>query len=101
MLIESLESELAGARFGIVLISHDRRLLERFSRTTVWLDRGITRALDQGFGDFEPWRDAILPIGRNRLEPLRGSRHCETARRFAPFCGSEPGGSGDRAGSHG
>jgi ABC transport system ATP-binding/permease protein len=26
----------------------------------VWLDRGITRRLDQGFSDFEPWRDAIL-----------------------------------------
>ena len=36
-------------RSGIVLISHDRRLLERISRTTVWLDRGITRTLDRGF----------------------------------------------------
>ena len=34
-------------RSGIVLISHDRRLLERMSRATVWLDRGVTRALDQ------------------------------------------------------
>ena len=33
--IEWLESELAGTHSGIVLISHDRRLLERFSRTTV------------------------------------------------------------------
>jgi len=39
--IEWLEQELAGMRSGIVLISHDRRLLERFSRSTVWLDRGI------------------------------------------------------------
>src|SRR5882757_3270967 len=36
--IEWLERELAGLRAGIVLISHDRRLLERFSRSTVWLD---------------------------------------------------------------
>src|SRR5437764_9205953 len=41
--IEWLERELAGMRSGIVLISHDRRLLERISRTTIWLDRGITR----------------------------------------------------------
>ncbi len=47
--IEWLEQELAGMRSGIVLISHDRRLLERISRATVWLDRGITRTLDRGF----------------------------------------------------
>jgi ATP-binding cassette subfamily F protein uup len=43
-----------------VLISHDRRLLEQLSRTTVWLDRGVTRTLDQGFAAFEPWRDSFL-----------------------------------------
>ena len=58
--IEWLENELAGLRSGIVLISHDRRLLERFSRSTVWLDRGVTRTLDKGFAAFEVWRDAIL-----------------------------------------
>src|SRR5580692_3815248 len=47
--IEWLERELAGMRAGIVLISHDRRLLERFSRSTVWLDRGVTRVLGEGF----------------------------------------------------
>ena len=58
--IEWLERELAEMRAGIVLISHDRRLLEQLSRTTVWLDRGITRTLDAGFAAFEAWRDAIL-----------------------------------------
>jgi hypothetical protein len=58
--IEWLERELAELRSGIVLISPDRRLLERFSRRTVWLDRGITRMLEQGFASFEGWRDAIL-----------------------------------------
>ena len=47
--IEWLERELAGMRSGIVLVSHDRRLLERISRTTIWLDRGITRILNEGF----------------------------------------------------
>ena len=87
--IEWLESELAGARSGIVLISHDRRLLERFSRTTVWLDRGITRTLDQGFGDFEPWRDAILEqeeteqhkLGRRITMEEDWLRYGVTARR--------------------
>ena len=58
--IEWLEQELSGMRSGIVLISHDRRLLEKMSRTTVWLDRGVTRVLDQGFAHFEAWRDQVL-----------------------------------------
>jgi ATP-binding cassette subfamily F protein uup len=58
--IEWLEQELNGLRSGIVLISHDRRLLERMSRTTVWLDRGISRELSQGFAHFEAWRDQVL-----------------------------------------
>jgi ABC transport system ATP-binding/permease protein len=87
--IEWLESELAGTRSGIVLISHDRRLLERFSRTTVWLDRGITRTADQGFGAFEPWRDAILEqeeteqhkLGRKIAMEEDWLRYGVTARR--------------------
>src|SRR5271154_6256918 len=58
--IQWLERELAGMRSGIVLISHDRQLLERISRATIWLDRGITRTLNEGFKAFEPWRDALL-----------------------------------------
>jgi len=87
--IEWLESELAVMRCGIVLISHDRRLLERFSRTTVWLDRGSTRRLDQGFSDFEPWRDAILEqeeteqhkLGRKIAMEEDWVRYGVTARR--------------------
>ena len=30
------------------------------SRTTVWIDRGVTRTLGKGFGEFEAWRDALL-----------------------------------------
>jgi len=40
--------------------SHDRRFLERLSRRTVWMDRGQTRELDQGFGAFEDWRDKLI-----------------------------------------
>lgn len=58
--IEWLESQLLASRGALVMISHDRRFLERLSRATLWLDRGKTRRLDQGFKDFEAWRDAIL-----------------------------------------
>ena len=58
--IEWLEAELSGLRSALVIISHDRRFLQNLSRTTVWLDRGATRRLDKGFGEFEAWRDALL-----------------------------------------
>src|SRR3954470_18400301 len=58
--IEWLEAELKGLRSALVLVSHDRRFLESLSRTTVWLDRGVTRALNRGFADFEAWRDAFF-----------------------------------------
>ncbi len=58
--IEWLEEELRRIQSAIVLISHDRRFLENLSRQTVWMDRGQTRLLDQGFGAFEDWRDETL-----------------------------------------
>ena len=87
--IEWLERELAERRSGIVLISHDRQLLERFSRRTVWLDRGITRVLEQGFASFEGWRDAILEqeeseqhkLGRKIAMEKDWLRYGVTARR--------------------
>ena len=58
--IEWLESELASMRSALVLISHDRRFLQTLSRATVWLDRGVTRRREIGFGQFEAWRDEVL-----------------------------------------
>ncbi|HTC11228.1 MAG TPA: ATP-binding cassette domain-containing protein [Acetobacteraceae bacterium] len=87
--IEWLERELGGMRSGIVLISHDRRLLERLSQATVWLDRGVTRTLDQGFSGFEAWRDAVLEqeeterhkLGRKITMEEEWLRYGVTARR--------------------
>ncbi len=58
--IEWLEGELQKSRSALVLISHDRRFLEKVSTATVWLDRGASRRLDRGFSHFEAWRDQVL-----------------------------------------
>lgn len=58
--IEWLEQTLASQRGALVIISHDRRFLTNLSRATVWLDRGRTRRVDIGFGQFEAWRDEQL-----------------------------------------
>jgi ABC transport system ATP-binding/permease protein len=87
--IEWLERELTAIHAGIVLISHDRRLLEQLSRKTVWLDRGVTRTLDEGFAAFETWRDAVLEqedreqhkLGRKIAMEEDWLRYGVTARR--------------------
>jgi ATP-binding cassette subfamily F protein uup len=87
--IEWLEAELGAMKSALVLISHDRRMLERMSRTTVWLDRGLTRVLDQGFGNFEAWRDQVLEqeelehhkLGRKIVMEEDWLRYGVTARR--------------------
>lgn len=58
--IEWLEDELQKSRSALVLISHDRRFLEKVSNSTVWLDRGTSRRLSRGFAHFEEWRDKVL-----------------------------------------
>jgi ATP-binding cassette subfamily F protein uup len=58
--IDWLERRLDEIRAGAVIISHDRKFLENVTRRTVWLDRGVTRQLDRGFGAFEEWRDRLL-----------------------------------------
>jgi ATP-binding cassette subfamily F protein uup len=57
--IEWLEKELATSRSGIVLISHDRRLLQTLGRAVVWLEAGVTRRMDRGFEHFEAWREEV------------------------------------------
>jgi ATP-binding cassette subfamily F protein uup len=69
--IEWLEARLAESRSALALISHDKRLLADLTRATIWLDRGRTRRLDQGFGAFEAWRDMKLEeeeIERHKLD---------------------------------
>ena len=87
--IEWLESELAASRSALVLISHDRRFLERLSRATVWLDRGVTRRIERGFAAFEEWRDQVLEeeereqhkLGRKIVAEEHWMRYGVTARR--------------------
>ena len=87
--IEWLEAELASMRSGIVLISHDRRMLEAVSKSIVWLDRGKTRRVDRGFSQYEAWRDEVLEqeerdlhkLGRQIAREEDWMRYGVTARR--------------------
>ncbi|MGJ8586936.1 MAG: ABC-F family ATP-binding cassette domain-containing protein [Yoonia sp.] len=54
-----LEDELKSTRAGFVLISHDRAFLRALTRATLWIDRGQVRRAEEGFENFEAWRDKI------------------------------------------
>jgi len=87
--IEWLESELKAAAAALVLISHDRRFLENLSQAVVWLDRGQTRRMEQGFAGFENWRDTVLEqedaerhkCDRKIVQELDWLAHGRSARR--------------------
>ena len=53
-----LETELKATRKGYILISHDRAFLQALTLATLWIDRGMVKRQERGFGEFEAWRDA-------------------------------------------
>ena len=66
-----LERELAASRAAVVMISHDRAFLRALSRATLWIDRGMVRRQDKGFGAFEDWRDTVWAeedVARHKLD---------------------------------
>jgi ATP-binding cassette subfamily F protein uup len=54
-----LEAELKQTRAAFVLISHDRAFLRALTRATLWIDRGQVRRAEEGFENFEVWRDKL------------------------------------------
>jgi len=59
-MIRWLEERLERMSAALVMISHDRRFLEKLSRETLWIDRGSSRLLKEGFAGFEDWRDGLM-----------------------------------------
>ncbi|PKQ11796.1 MAG: elongation factor 3 [Alphaproteobacteria bacterium HGW-Alphaproteobacteria-1] len=54
-----LEEALRSTRRAYVVISHDRAFLRELTRATLWIDRGMVRRQEEGFGGFEAWRDKL------------------------------------------
>jgi len=69
--IEWLEAELKASKSAFVLISHDRAFLKALSNATLWLDRGITHKVEQGFEHFEAWRDSFFEEEERNLQKLK------------------------------
>ncbi len=57
--IEDLERRIAGFRGACLVISHDRRFLERVSTSTLWLRQRRLLKLESGFAAFEDWAGCV------------------------------------------
>lgn len=57
--IEELETRIAKHRGACLIISHDRRFLERTSTATFWLRQRRMLRLDRGFAEFEAWAQSV------------------------------------------
>ncbi len=57
--IEALEARLAAFRGAVLVISHDRRFLERVSSATIWLRQRRALSSPKGYAQFEDWAERI------------------------------------------
>ena len=58
--IEWLEDWLTRYRGAFMVISHDRTFLTRLTRQTFWLDRGLLRRNEIGFGGYDAWTERVF-----------------------------------------
>ena len=88
--IEWLEGWLSDYRGAFVLVSHDRALLEKLTRSILWLDRGVLRRnRSVGFSGFDDWAENLLEeeahqraqLDKLIAEETRWSREGISARR--------------------
>jgi len=68
--IETLEAMVLASRSAVLIISHDRRFLERTTQRCFWLESRTVRRRDGGFDGFDAWADEIA------------DQEVETARRL-------------------
>jgi ATP-binding cassette subfamily F protein uup len=58
--IEWLEDWLTRYKGAFMVISHDRTFLTRLTRQTFWLDRGLLRRNEIGFGGYDAWTERVF-----------------------------------------
>ncbi len=65
-----LEDWLSRYTGAFIAISHDRTFLTRLTRSTLWLDRGMVRRAEVGFGGFEAWQEKAFADEARAAEKL-------------------------------
>jgi ATP-binding cassette subfamily F protein uup len=73
--IEALEQRIAGFNGACLIISHDRRFLERVTNTTLWLRQRQVLSSESGFSAFDNWAERV------EVEETRQAARLETHLR--------------------
>lgn len=68
--IEQLEQELQSFAGGFLLISHDRRFLERVTGACYWLRQGRVLGFERGFTQFDAWAEEVEEAEARALSRL-------------------------------
>jgi ABC transport system ATP-binding/permease protein len=68
--IEAMEARLAAFKGACLIISHDRRFLERTTRATFWLRQRRVIKLDRGFAAFDAWAEGVETEEARQLAKL-------------------------------
>jgi ATP-binding cassette subfamily F protein uup len=76
--IELLENELLGARFAVLVVSHDRAFLNRVTQSCHWLEGRRVRTLNKGFAAFDEWAAKVMDEEAESLRRLNKAIERET-----------------------
>ncbi|MBU6140656.1 MAG: ATP-binding cassette domain-containing protein [Proteobacteria bacterium] len=76
--IEWLEEYLRGFRGALVVISHDRKFLERISNKVFWLRAGQLKVNTNGYKNFDEWSRGIIEQEQRQLDNLQKKVNLES-----------------------
>ena len=68
--IDWLEDWLKRYKGAFITISHDRTFLKRLTNATLWLDQGLVRRKEVGFGGYEAWEEQVYAEQARAAEKL-------------------------------
>ncbi|MFN4288948.1 MAG: ABC-F family ATP-binding cassette domain-containing protein [Brevundimonas sp.] len=85
--IERLEAELTSSRSAALIVSHDRRFLERVTDTCYWLEGRQVRTLNRGFSHFDDWAEKLLEEEAESLRRLDRAIERETYTFYRSITG--------------
>ncbi len=69
--IEWLENYLQSFQGALIVISHDRKFLEKVSNKVFWLRAGQIKINQEGYKNFDEWSTGIIEHERRELENLQ------------------------------
>lgn len=68
--IEQLEGRLQSFRGAILMVSHDRRFLEKISNSCYWLRQGQVKRYSRGYAHFDEWAADVEAEEEKALDRL-------------------------------